>query len=115
MPSERMVVPRSEALAPPEALAVPISGGQAAAQAASQCDVPPLSASNRYTVIFLLPAARIVPSFLSCLVVSTTGLAVAAALELVLDDVLAAVVDDVLGAAALFVLLLLLPHPATTM
>jgi hypothetical protein len=42
-------------------------------------------------------------------------LAVAAALELVLDDVLAAVVDDVLGAAALFVLLLLLPHPATTM
>jgi hypothetical protein len=42
-------------------------------------------------------------------------LAVAAALELVLDDVLAAVVDDVLGAAALFVLLLPLPHPATTM
>src|SRR6059058_3507066 len=56
-----------------------------------------------------------VPSFLSCLVVSTTGLAVAAALELVLDDVLAAVVDDALGAAAalLVLLLLLLPHPAT--
>jgi hypothetical protein len=75
---------------------LPVTGGQAEAHAAEQLELPPLSASNRYTVSRFGPAARIVPSF-ECLVVTSTVWAAGAA-ALVVDEL---VVDELAPAAAL--------------
>src|SRR5437588_7549379 len=67
------MVPRSALIAPPTARGVPVTGGHTCAHAPVQLDVPPLSASNRYTVSFLLPKARTVPSLPTCLVVTSAA------------------------------------------
>jgi hypothetical protein len=48
LPSDRVIVPRSAAIAPPDALgaALVINGGHAVAQAPSQLDLPLLSATQ---------------------------------------------------------------------
>jgi hypothetical protein len=72
VPSERVVVPRSEELAAPEEVGAPlvVTGGHTDAQAPVQLEDALLSPSNMYTVSFLEPAARIVPSLLACLTVT---------------------------------------------
>ena len=51
VPSERVIVPRSAAIAPPDAIGGPFvsSGGHTPAQAAEQLDLPLLSATHRYS------------------------------------------------------------------
>ena len=51
VPSDRVIVPMSLALAPPDAVAVPVvvTGGQAPAQAPLQLDMSPVSFAHRYT------------------------------------------------------------------
>ena len=52
LPSDRVIVPRSVAIAPPDAVTLPlaVTGGQAPAHAPEQVDLSVLSATNRYTV-----------------------------------------------------------------
>ena len=52
MPSDRVIVPRSLAFAPPVAVSVPVAGtgGQAAAHAPEQADMFMPSLAHRYTV-----------------------------------------------------------------
>lgn len=51
VPSERVIVPRSAAIAPPEAPGLPVvvSGGQIFAHAPEHADLPFLSAMKRYS------------------------------------------------------------------
>jgi hypothetical protein len=64
VPSDRVMVPRSLAFAPPAAVAVPVvvTGGQAPAHAPEHADVSPVSLTHRYTarpelVVRNVPAA----------------------------------------------------------
>jgi hypothetical protein len=52
-PSERVIVPKSPALTPPDAIGVAteISGGQAFVQAPEQLDFPLPSATHRYSAL----------------------------------------------------------------
>ena len=47
MPSDRVIVPRSLAFAEPAAVAVPVTGGQAAAHAPVHADALPVSLAHR--------------------------------------------------------------------
>jgi hypothetical protein len=53
VPSERVIVPRSADIAPPEAPGLPVvvSGGQTFAHAPAHADLPFLSASKRYKAL----------------------------------------------------------------
>jgi hypothetical protein len=63
LPSDRVIVPKSDMFTPPEAVgvALAITGGQALAHAPEQLDVPFLSATHRYSARPELPT-RYVPS-----------------------------------------------------
>src|SRR5947209_2671554 len=116
-----MLVPRSPLSAFPLALGLPITGGHTLAHLPEQFELVPVSASHRYTVMFLGPAARIVPSFLSCLVLIVIGLAVAAPGEAV-EVALVLELGEPYGAAPAALVLAeleldldeLLPHPAAS-
>lgn len=104
VPSERVIVPRSADIAPPDALGFPVvvSGGQPCAHAPEQLDLFLLSAIHRYSVLPFGPT-RNVPSEL-CDVFTMTAVAdafVEAGVEL------AACLEEC-------ELELLLPHAATT-
>jgi hypothetical protein len=102
-PSERGIIPRSAAIAAPEAVGVEvvINGGQALAQAPEQLDLPLLSATQMYRARPEAPV-RYVP-------IEPFAVLTAVPVAAVLGD------GDVLAAALVAELeLLLLPHAATT-
>src|SRR5947209_5429906 len=102
------MVPRSAARAPSAALGAPlvVTGGHAWAQAPLHAEVEPWSASNRYTVCLLGPAASTLPSLPPAF---TTVTLTPAATDALVTEVLAVAGDtefDVL-------VLLALPQPVT--
>jgi hypothetical protein len=69
-------MPRSLALVPepPVGVTLVITGGHTIVQTVEHAEAAPLSASNRYTVSFFGPAARIVPNLLRLVVINPAPL-----------------------------------------
>ncbi len=105
MPSARVIVPRSAAIAPPDATGVPFAttGGHTWAQEPEQLDCPLLSAAHRYSARPDAPTRYVPCAPFTALI----AIPVAAAAVEVLEDVLVAA-----GLAP--ELELLLPHAASS-
>jgi hypothetical protein len=86
-----------------------VTGGHTLAHSPVQLELDALSPSNKYTVSFFGPAARITPG-LPCLLTTATPVAAA---EVDVAVVVAAV-GDLVAAALVVAVLLLLPQPAAS-